>query len=41
MRTRNERAAGRRVAVKLAAIKRAASDEAEDVIDDVSDALCR
>lgn len=39
MRTRNERAAGRRVAAKLAAIKRAASDEAEDVIDDVSDAL--
>lgn len=39
MRTRNERAAGRRVAAKLAAIKRAAGDEAEDVIDDVSDAL--
>lgn len=39
MRNRNERAAGRRVAAKLAAIKRAAGDEAEDVIDDVSDAL--
>lgn len=39
MRIRNERAAGRRVAAKLAAIKRAAGDEAEDVIDDVSDAL--
>lgn len=39
MRIRNERAAGRRVAAKLAAIRRAAGDEAEDVIDDVSDAL--
>lgn len=39
MRIRNERAASRRVAAKLAAIKRAAGDEAEDVIDDVSDAL--
>ena len=39
MRTRNERVAGRRVAAKLAAIKRAAGDESEDVIDDVSDAL--
>lgn len=39
MRIRNDRAAGRRVAVKLAAIRRAAGDEAEDVIDDVSDAL--
>ena len=39
MRTRNEMAAGRRVAAKLATIKRAAGDEAEDVIDDVSDAL--
>lgn len=39
MRTRNERAAGRRVAAKLAAIKHAAGEEAEDVIDDVSDAL--
>lgn len=39
MRIRNERASSRRVAAKLAAIKRAAGDEAEDVIDDVSDAL--
>lgn len=39
MRIRNGKTAGRRVAAKLAAIKRAAGDEAEDVIDDVSDAL--
>lgn len=37
--SRAGKVSSRRVAVKLAAIKRAAGDEAEDVIDDVSDAL--
>lgn len=39
MRIRNKRVVSRRVSAKLAVIKRAAGDEAEDVIDDVSDAL--